>query len=107
MLLSRRAGRPFQRDPSSRSGSEITGFFGTIKGWLNIGGVKVKIEDLSQVVPKDGSHISAKVNLTTKDAKTVNKVLCKFLLKKSTGSGESKETKEYVIAQRVITDGTF
>lgn len=80
------------------------GLWGTIKGWLNIGGVKVRIEGLNQVIPKDGSQITAKVNFTTKEDKHVNKVTYKFLLKKTTGRGEEKKTKEYVIAQHVLSD---
>ncbi len=76
------------------------GLLDTVKGWLNIGGVKVKIEDLNQVIPKDGSKITARVNLMSKSDKTVTRVTYKFLLKKSTGRGQEKETKEYVIAQR-------
>jgi hypothetical protein len=78
------------------------GLWGTVKGWLNIGGVKVDIQDLNQVVPKEGSHISGKVVLATKSDKTVTKVTCKFLLKKTTGRGEEKKTKEFVIAQRAV-----
>jgi len=77
------------------------GFVSTIKGWLNIGGVKVQIDNLSQVVPKDGNRINAKVVLSTKSDKTVSKVLYKFLLKRTSGRGDDKETKEYVISQRV------
>jgi sporulation-control protein spo0M len=80
------------------------GFFDTIKGWFNIGGVKVKIEGLNQVVPKDGSKLTAKVNLSSKSDKHVNKLTYKFLLKKSKGRGDEKETKEYVIAQRVLSE---
>jgi hypothetical protein len=77
------------------------GFFDTVKGWFNIGGVKVKIEGLNQVVSKSGSKINAKVNLTTKKDKLVNKVVYKFLLRKTTGSGEEKKTKDYTISESI------
>ncbi len=75
------------------------GFWDTVKGWFNIGGVKVKIEGLNTQVPKSGSKLTAKVNLSTKSDKTVTKVVYKFLLKKTTGPNDKRETKEYVIAQ--------
>ncbi len=37
------------------------GFWDTVKGWFNIGGVKVKIEGLNTQVPKSGSKLTAKV----------------------------------------------
>jgi len=78
------------------------GLWGTIKGSLNIGGVSVKIEELNQVVPKDGNRITAKVVLTTKEAKTVSKLLYKFHLTKTSGSGDSKKTEEFIIAQKAV-----
>jgi hypothetical protein len=80
------------------------GFWSTIKGWFNIGGVKVNIEGLNQVIPKDGNRITAKVNLTTKEDKRINKVTYKFLLKKTTGRGEEKKTKENVISQHDLSE---
>jgi hypothetical protein len=77
------------------------GFWDTVKGWFNIGGVKVKIEGLNKSIPKSGFKLNAKVNLTTKSDKTVNKMIYKFLLKKTTGSGEEKKTKEYTIAENI------
>ena len=77
------------------------GFMDTVKGWFNIGGVKVKIDGLNKTIPKSGFKLNAKVNLTTKSDKTVNKVVYKFLLKKTTGSGEEKKTKEYIIAESI------
>ena len=78
------------------------GLWNTIKGWLNIGGVKVKIHDMSQVVPRNGSRITGKVTLTTKSDKSVQKVVNKFLLKRTSGRGEEKKSEEFVIAQAVL-----
>jgi sporulation-control protein spo0M len=80
------------------------GLWSTVKGWLNIGGVKVTIEGLNKVIKKDENKITAKVVLTTKEDKHVDRLQYKFLLKKTTGSGEQKQTKEYVIAQHVLTE---
>ena len=80
------------------------GLISTIKGWFNIGGVKVKIEGLSQVVPKTGNKITAKVTLTTKTDKSVTKLKYKFLMKRTTGSGNEKKTKDVVIAERAVAE---
>jgi hypothetical protein len=45
------------------------GFWDTVKGWFNIGGVKVKIDGLNKSIPKSGFKLNAKVNLTTKSDK--------------------------------------
>ena len=76
-------------------------FWDTVKGWLNIGGVKVKFDGLNKTIRKSEFKINSKVNLTTKSDKTVNKMVYKFLLKKTTGTGDQKKTKEFVIAQSI------
>jgi sporulation-control protein spo0M len=83
----------------------IMGLLGTIKGWLNIGGVKVKLEGLNQIIAKDGNLISAKVRLTSKSEKQVLKMVYKFLLERTTGRGDEKKTKEFLIAERVLPEG--
>ena len=80
------------------------GLWSTIKGWLNIGGVKVTIEGLNPVISKDENRLTAKVNLTTKEDKHVDRLQYKFVLKKTTGSGEQRKTNEYIIAQHVLTE---
>src|SRR5262249_43728324 len=73
------------------------GLFSTIKNWLNIGGVKVKMEGVNQMVSKSGSQITGRLVLTSKNDKHVQKVDYNFYLEKTTGRGDDKETKEYVI----------
>jgi hypothetical protein len=78
------------------------GLWGTIKGVLNIGGVSVKVEGLSQVIPKDGNKINAKVILTSKEPKTVTKLIYKFYLQKTSGTGDKQKTEEFVVSQKAV-----
>jgi len=75
------------------------GFLDTAKGWLNIGGVKVKIQDLNPLIPRSGNQITGKVLLTSKGDKHVLKVVYKFLLRKTTGRGDQRQTKEFTLGQ--------
>jgi hypothetical protein len=71
----------------------------TVKGWFNIGGVKVKIQDLVPRVSKTGSVINAKVSLTTKTDKQITKVKYVFLWKKTTGQGAEAKTEQQIFGQ--------
>jgi hypothetical protein len=77
------------------------GLWSTIKGWLNIGGVKVKLQGVNPMISRSGSTIPGKVVLTSKGDKHVQRVIYKFLLKRTSGRGEDKKTKEFVLAQSV------
>ena len=80
------------------------GFMDTVKGWFNIGGVKVRLEGIDKVVEKNGTNIKGKVYLTSKSDKTVLKMTYKFIMERSSGRGDEKETEEKVIAKRVLKD---
>jgi hypothetical protein len=75
------------------------GLLDTIKGWFNIGGVSVKIQDVNPMVPKTGNKITGKVILSTKTDKEVKTMAYKLLLKRTTGRGNERKTKDYVLAQ--------
>lgn len=75
------------------------GILDTVKGWLNIGGVKVKLRQVDMQVPKAGSELKGKVDLTSKGDKHVLKVLYKFMMERSTGKGEDKKTEETVLGE--------
>jgi len=82
------------------------GFLNTVKGWLNIGGVKVKLQDVNPRVSRSGSQITGKVLLTSKGDKQVLKLAYKFVMKKTTGRGDDKKVKDFTLAQ-VIQDESF
>jgi hypothetical protein len=80
------------------------GFFDKIKGWMNIGGVKVKIEGLNPSVKKSESQLGAKVVLTTKSDKQVLGMTYKFMLRRTKGSGDQKEVKEFTVGTASTSD---
>jgi len=75
------------------------GFLDTAKGWFNIGGVKLKLEGIGPTVPKRGNSLSGKAVLTTKSDKQVQKMAYKFMLKKTSGSGDDRHSHEYTLGQ--------
>jgi len=75
------------------------GVLDKVKGFLNIGGVKVKLEDVNPRVSRSGNQITGKVVLTSKGDKHVLKLVYKFLMQKTTGRGEDKKTKEFILGQ--------
>jgi len=80
------------------------GFVDTVKGWLNIGGVKVKLQDVNPRISRSASQITGKVLLTSKGEKHVLKLVYKFVMMKTTGRGEDKKTKEFVLSQSLMND---
>src|SRR5262249_46308274 len=89
---------PIQQRNFWRS-SVIMGMWSTIKGWFNIGGVSVKLKDVNPLVPKSGNTITGKVLLTCKQGKQVVKLDYKFIMKKTTGRGNEKESKEFTLGE--------
>jgi SpoOM protein len=75
------------------------GLWGTIKGWFNIGGVRVKVQGVTPMLPKTGNLITGKVLLSTKTDKEVKRMTYKLLLRRTSGRGEERKTKDHVLAQ--------
>ena len=76
----------------------------TIKGWLNIGGIKVEIEDVNPMVPRGGNEVTGKAVLTSKSDKEVQKITYKLLLRKSTGRGQERKTQDFVLGQSAYNE---
>ena len=85
--------------PVNPSDKGLKGCWNAVKGWLNIGGVKVQFEGVSPNVPKHGTAIAGKVVLKTRTDRHVTGVHYKLMMKRSKGKGEDKETKEKVLGQ--------
>jgi len=70
------------------------GLWSTIKGWLNIGGVKVKLEGCPDTLSKSNPTMSGKVQLQTKSDKTILGLEVKVIEEFTTteGSGDSKRS---------------
>jgi hypothetical protein len=75
------------------------GLWSTIKGWFNIGGVSVKIQDLNPRVSRSANTLNAKVVLTTKTDKQILKLKYMFLWKKTTGKGAEQKTEQQIYGQ--------
>jgi hypothetical protein len=71
------------------------GLWGTIKGWLNIGGVKVLLWKYSEPLSRSNPVITGAALLKTKSEKTVLGVEVKVIeeFTKAEGEGEDKRTK--------------
>jgi hypothetical protein len=80
------------------------GLWSTIKGWFNIGGVKVKLEGVPSTVPKAGGEIRGQAVLTSKGDKHVLKVDYQFVLEKTTGRGDDRKTEEIVLGRSALTE---
>jgi hypothetical protein len=77
------------------------GFKGTInavKGWFNIGGVKVKFSQLPNV-PKSGTSVDLAVELTAKSDRHVNALHVKLIKEKAKKNEDGKETKEGLLGE--------
>ncbi len=70
-----------------------------VKGWVNIGGVKVQLQEVNPRVSRAANEITGKVLLTSKGEKQVLKLVYKFVMEQTTGRGEDKKTKEFVLGQ--------
>ena len=75
------------------------GMWDTIKGWFNIGGVTVKIQDLNPQVSRSKNTINAKVALTTKTDKQILNTKYIFMWRKTTGKGAEQKTETQVLGQ--------
>lgn len=80
------------------------GFMDTVKGWFNIGGVKVKLAGINPQVSRAANQLTGKVMLTSKGEKHVLKLTYKLVEERTTGSGDKKETKETVFGEWVARD---
>lgn len=79
------------------------GLLDKIKGWLNIGGVKVKL-DVAPQVSRSQSELPGKVTLTTKDDKHVLKLNYKLIEERTTGSDDEEETEETILGQVTMSE---
>lgn len=74
------------------------GLFQTIKNKLGIGGVKVVLQVPGQVA-KTSELISGKVVLTTKSEQQITEIEILLKEKYTTGRGDDKKTKEFVLGE--------
>ena len=82
------------------------GFFDKIKGWLNIGGIKVQLQGVPSSLSKVEGKAAGSIVLTTKSDKHVLKLTAELVEEKTTGRGDDKKTKKQTLGQWV-KDGAF
>ncbi len=68
------------------------GLLGKVKGWLNIGGVSVKITEFPNPIKSDESMISGKFVLTTKTDRTILNTGARLFMEVTSGEGDEKKT---------------
>ncbi len=70
------------------------GLWSTIKGWLNIGGVKVLLWKYTEPLSRSNPVISGAVLLKTKEEKTVTALEVKVIEEYTTTEGEGEDKKK-------------
>ena len=80
------------------------GMMDTIKRWLNIGGVVIKLELPSNSIAKNGNEIVGQVNLVSNSKQQVLKLTYKLIQEITTGSGDKKETKKNVLGELRVAE---
>lgn len=94
---------PVRREGNSL-GRAVMGFLDTIKGWFNIGGLKVQITDVENPFPADDTVMKGKFVLSTKTDKTVLGTSVEFFMEETTGKGEEKKTTKTTLGRQNTKD---
>jgi tetratricopeptide (TPR) repeat protein len=81
------------------------GFLDTVKGWLNIGGVRVKIEGVNPQISTGRNQISGQAILTSKSDRHVLSVNCQVVNEHTSKPGGESETSTLVLGEQVIGAG--
>lgn len=81
------------------------GFISTIKGWLNIGGVSVKLEGVDPKISTGQHEISGKAILTTKSDKQVLSVTCQVVNEHTYKKDDEKKTDTHVLGEQQFREG--
>jgi SpoOM protein len=77
------------------------GFFGKIKGFFGIGGIKVTME-IPTEANKTDELVKGKISLFSKSDQHVLSLNVKMIEEYSTGRGENKTTKEYTLGKLTL-----
>ncbi len=78
------------------------GFMDTVKGWFNIGGVKVKLVEAPTKISKTGNELEGKVEMTAKSDKHALKLVYKLIEEHTKGRGDDQETTETILGETVV-----
>ncbi|MEX0716699.1 MAG: hypothetical protein WD066_08935 [Planctomycetaceae bacterium] len=75
------------------------GLWSTIKGWLNIGGVKVKIEDAPSIIHVGFNQIAGKAVFTSKSDKEVLSVKCQVVYEHKFKKNDEEKTETTTLGE--------
>jgi hypothetical protein len=78
----------------------IMGFLDKIKGWLNIGGVKVRIDGVEPKIAVGHNTLSGKALLTSKTDKDVLGIVCKVVNEQTRKDDGEEATEEFIVGER-------
>jgi hypothetical protein len=87
------------RKPENPSQAGLKGCFNAVKGWFNIGGVKVKFGQPDINIPKAGNSLNVSVELTAKSDRHINAVFVKLIKEQTKKKEDRKESKENVLGE--------
>ncbi len=76
------------------------GLWSKIKGWLNIGGVSVKIVEVENPFPEEDSALQGTFRLTTKSDKTILSTQVEFFAEETKKEGEEETTEKTVFSSQ-------
>ncbi len=76
-------------------------FFNAVKGWFNIGGVKITLQIENKQVPCSGDQIAGSVVLSSKGEKEILRLTYRFLTRHITGTGQARTVVDKIIAETV------
>ncbi len=78
------------------------GFFDKIKKVFGVGGVKMKVEMASVQLQKGTGSVAGKITLSTQSDQLVNGLVVKVCEDWSTGRGNEKQTKNFVLGEMSV-----
>ena len=81
------------------------GFLDTVKGWLNIGGVSVKVEGVNPQISTGQNELTGKAILTSKSDKQVLSLSCKVVNEHTYKKDGESKTDTLVIGEQEFREG--
>jgi hypothetical protein len=81
------------------------GFLDTVKGWLNIGGVSVRVEGVEPAIRTGQQEISGTAILTTKSDKQVLSVACQVVNEHTYKKDGESKTDTHILGEQQFRDG--
>lgn len=81
------------------------GFMDTVKGWFNIGGVKVRLDGVEPTIRTGAHQLPGKAILTAKNDKQVLSVTCKVINEQKYKEDGEEKTKTVTLGEQLFAEG--